>query len=78
MESKQWVDGSTALAERPSQVIPIEATERPKTRRLRVAAYARVSSNSEDQENSFAAQNTYYTALLTSTPEWEMVDIYAD
>lgn len=78
MESKQWVDGSAALAERPSRVITIEATERPKTRRLRVAAYARVSSNSEDQENSFAAQNTYYTALLTSTPEWEMVDIYAD
>ncbi len=78
MESKQWVDGSAALAERPSRVITIEATERLQTRRLRVAAYARVSSNSEDQENSFAAQNTYYTALLTSTPEWEMVDIYAD
>ncbi len=78
MESKQWVDGTAALAERPCRVITIEATERPQARRLRVAAYARVSSNSEDQENSFAAQNTYYTALLTSTPEWEMVDIYAD
>jgi DNA invertase Pin-like site-specific DNA recombinase len=43
-----------------------------------VAAYTRVSSDSEDQENSFAAQNSYYTTLLTSTPDWEMVDIYAD
>lgn len=78
MESKQWTDGSAALAERPCRVITIEATEHPQAHRLRVAAYARVSSNSEDQENSFAAQNTYYTTLLTSTPEWEMVDIYAD
>lgn len=78
MESKQWTDGSAALEERPCRVITIEAAEHPQAHRLRVAAYARVSSNSEDQENSFAAQNTYYTALLTSTPEWEMVDIYAD
>lgn len=75
MESKLRTDGNTALADRTSRVITIEATEHPQSRRLRVAAYARVSSNSEDQENSFAAQNTYYTALLTSTPDWEMVDI---
>ena len=46
--------------------------------RLRVAAYTRVSSDSEDQLNSFAAQNRYYTELISSKAEWRMVDIYAD
>ena len=46
--------------------------------RLRVAAYTRVSSDSEDQLNSFAAQNRYYTELISDKAEWRMVDIYAD
>lgn len=78
MEGKKLTDGSMALAEQSCRVITIDATEHTQSRKLRVAAYARVSSNSEDQENSFMAQNTYYTALITGTPEWEMVDIYAD
>ena len=40
--------------------------------------YTRVSSDSEDQLNSFAAQNRYYTELISSKAEWRMVDIYAD
>ena len=47
-------------------------------RKLRVAAYARVSSSSEDQLNSFAAQNAHYTEIITANPEWEFVDVYAD
>ncbi|MFQ7399720.1 MAG: recombinase family protein [Neglectibacter sp.] len=43
-----------------------------------MAAYARVSSSSEDQLNSFAAQNAHYTELITANPEWEFVDVYAD
>lgn len=45
---------------------------------LRVAAYCRVSSDSEDQMNSFAAQNTHYNSLIKSHAKWELVDIYAD
>jgi len=45
---------------------------------LRVAAYCRVSSDSEDQLNSFAAQNTHYNSLIKSHAKWELVDIYAD
>ena len=41
-------------------------------------AYARVSSSSEDQLNSYRAQNRYYSDLISSNPDWEMVDIYAD
>ena len=40
--------------------------------------HTRVSSDSEDQLNSFAAQNRYYTELISSKDEWRMVDIYAD
>ena len=43
-----------------------------------VDMHTRVSSDSEDQLNSFAAQNRYYTELISSKDEWRMVDIYAD
>ena len=44
----------------------------------RVAAYCRVSSDSEDQRHSFAAQVKYYTEYTAAHPEYELVDIYAD
>lgn len=46
--------------------------------RLRVAAYCRVSSDSDDQLNSFAVQNAYYTETITSKKNWTLVDVYAD
>ena len=45
---------------------------------LRVAAYCRVSSDSEDQLNSFAAQTTHYHQLIANHESWLLVDIYAD
>ena len=45
---------------------------------MRVAAYCRVSSSSEDQLNSFAAQNIHYTQYITEHEDWRLVDIYAD
>lgn len=45
---------------------------------LRLAPYTRVSSNSEDQLHSFAAQVKYYTEYAAQHPEYELVDIYAD
>lgn len=76
MNKKRLVDGTTALAEKRPCVIKIEPAERPQNVRLRVAAYTRVSSDSEDQLNSFAAQNRYYTELISGKAEWRMVDIY--
>lgn len=78
MDEKRLVDGATALAEKQSRVIKIEPAGRPQNMRLRVAAYTRVSSDSEDQLNSFVAQNRYYTELISGKAEWRMVDIYAD
>lgn len=46
--------------------------------RLRVAAYARVSSDSADQRNSYLAQVDYYTRHIAENPDWELADIYAD
>ena len=78
MAEKRMTDGSMALQEKQYRVITIEATGKPKNVKLRVAAYARVSSASDDQLNSFAAQNQYYTSLISSKENWSMVDIYAD
>lgn len=77
MEKKLLVDGSVALAERQPRVIKIAAAERQNAL-LRVAAYTRVSSDSADQLHSFAAQNRYYTTLISGKAEWQLVDIYAD
>ena len=77
--AKTWLtDGAAALEEKAYRVIKIEAQEQPKKARLRVAAYTRVSSDSEDQLNSFAAQNRYYNELVAEKAEWSLVDIYAD
>ena len=72
------VEGTAARKRSGYNIITIEATKKPEDVKLRVAAYARVSSDSEDQENSLAAQTRYYTSQITEKPQWEMVDIYAD
>jgi site-specific DNA recombinase len=48
------------------------------TRKRRVAAYARVSTNSEEQQTSYDAQVGYYTEYIQSNPAWEFVNVYAD
>ena len=77
MGKQKKTSGSLALNSTP-QVITIPPSNPVRARKLRVAAYARVSSSSEDQLNSFAAQNAHYTELITANPEWEFVDVYAD
>lgn len=47
-------------------------------KKLRVAAYARVSSDSADQLNSFATQVDYYTSTIQAADEWEFAGLYAD
>ena len=44
----------------------------------RVAAYARVSTLTEAQEESYETQVKYYTDLINNTEGWEMVKMYAD
>ena len=45
---------------------------------LRVAGYARVSTDEAEQESSFEAQVDYYTRKIQASPEWEFAGVYAD
>lgn len=74
--AKKQTSGNLALEQQ--RVIVIPAHDELVARKLRVAAYARVSSSSEDQLNSYRVQNQYYSELISGNPDWEMVDIYAD
>ena len=47
-------------------------------RQLRVAAYCRVSTDSEEQLTSYEAQRTYYTDKIMANPEWTMAGLFAD
>ena len=44
----------------------------------RVAAYARVSTDSDEQFTSFEAQVDYYTRQIAANPDWTMVEVYTD
>ena len=45
---------------------------------LRVAAYCRVSSSSEDQLHSYAAQIRAYSETISRHKGWKLIDVYAD
>ena len=49
--------------------------EKPK---LRVAAYCRVSTDSDEQATSYEAQVEHYTEYIQKNPDWEFAGIYAD
>ena len=44
----------------------------------KVAAYARVSTDSEEQLSSYEAQVDYYTRYIQSKNNWEFVEVYTD
>ena len=49
-----------------------------KYHQLRVAAYCRVSTEQEEQQNSYQVQIDYYTDLINKNKEWEIAGIFAD
>ena len=52
--------------------------DKERHRQKRVAAYCRVSTDSEEQLTSYTNQKRVYTEMIASKPEWEFVGIYAD
>ena len=46
--------------------------------RRKTAGYARVSTNEEEQLNSYTAQVEYYTKMIRENPEWEFMGVYTD
>lgn len=62
-------------AQMAAPVILPENREKIKTR---VAAYCRVSTDLEEQENSFESQVRHYTEYISANPTWSLAGIYAD
>ena len=58
--------------------VRLEADKTIPTQKLRVAAYARVSTEQDEQQSSYEAQLDYYTRYITSNPEWELAGIFSD
>ena len=46
--------------------------------KLRVAAYARVSTEQDEQQSSYEAQVDFYTRYIKNNPNWEFVAVFAD
>ena len=62
-------------------MIPAKAEtpqEQEKKRHLRVAAYCRVSTDSEEQLSSYENQLAYYTEKIMKEPGWTMAGVFAD
>lgn len=49
-----------------------------KINKRKVAGYARVSTDLEQQQNSYQTQLDYYTVYISSRPDWEFVGMYSD
>lgn len=71
------------MAERVVRTIPVSinrfavSTIAPKSKR-RVAGYARVSTDMDEQLTSYDAQVKYYTDYIKNHDDWEFVEMYAD
>jgi site-specific DNA recombinase len=62
----------------PSTINPVTRLPEAAVTKRRVAGYARVSTDSDEQFTSYQAQVDYYTQFIKSKPEWTFVDVYTD
>lgn len=62
----------------PPTVNPITHLPGLSLRKRRVAGYARVSTDKDEQFTSYEAQIDYYTQYIKRNPEWEFVTVYTD
>lgn len=62
----------------PATINPLTRLPAMGMRKRRVAGYARVSTDSDEQFTSYEAQVDYYTHFIQSNPEWEFVEVYTD
>jgi len=61
----------------PPTITQIAQAMQMKTK-LNTAGYGRVSTNEEEQLNSYQAQVDYYTNMIQSNPDWNFCGVYAD
>lgn len=57
------------------RLMPSDSKEGAKKR---VAAYCRVSTDRDDQANSFESQQRYFKQYIEREPNWELVEVFAD
>ena len=62
----------------PASISRFTANPLTSTAKRKVAAYARVSTDHEEQQSSYDAQVDYYTSYIKSRSDWEFVSVYAD
>ena len=64
----------------PSTINPLTQTQTPigSVRKRKTAAYARVSTDSDEQYTSYQALVNYYSHYITERADWEFVKVYAD
>ena len=62
----------------PATISRFTAAPINETRKRRVAGYARVSTDSEEQQTSYEAQVDYYTTYIKARDDWEFVEVYTD
>ena len=62
----------------PATINPLTHLPSVAAQKRRVAGYARVSTDSDEQFTSYEAQVDYYTKFIQSKPEWEFVKVYTD
>ena len=60
------------------QITKIDVTELASNKKLRVAAYCRVSTDQAEQLTSLEAQKTHYENHIRSNPDWEFAGLYYD
>lgn len=62
----------------PSTINPLTHQSIVSNVKRKVAAYARVSTDSDEQYTSYEAQVNYYTGYIQSRVDWEYINVYAD
>ena len=62
----------------PPTINPLTRLPNSELTKRKVAGYARVSTDSDEQFTSYEAQVDYYTKFIKSKPEWEFADVYTD
>ena len=62
----------------PPTINPLTHLSKVTMQKRRVAGYARVSTDSDEQFTSYEAQVDYYTRYIKQNPEWEFVKVYTD
>ena len=62
----------------PATITRFTAAPITEHRKRKVAAYARVSTDSDEQFTSYAAQIDYYTRFILDRDDWEFISVYTD